>query len=336
MISVIVPVYNTEEYLDQCISSLIQQEYKDLEILLVDDGSTDGSAEILDQWRVRDPRIIVIHCDNNIGVSAARNIGLERSTGDYIAFVDSDDWLEPFMYFEMMKYIEKTGADIAVGGFIRIENNQVIKVVPGIETGTMMTADEALLVCMPQRGAGKYNLYNVDKLFRRTAVEKNEKVILFDTNYSFCEDVLWLTEVILNSKSVVFWQDAGYNYRVNREGNTWTALSQYKDLEKCKSAVETNDKIHEMLSSVKSRAANNQLQRVLYYKRYAFRTASKIGDKDAYKEYRRGYYKQLLEWYGGNKSFIGFKWLIRQVSSDVLFQVKKVLKESLVDNKKAV
>lgn len=92
MISVIVPVYNVEKYLDQCIDSIVNQTYKYLEIILVDDGSTDGSGRLCDIWALKDNRIKVIHQDNK-GPSTARNTGLRVATGEYIAFLDSDDWV---------------------------------------------------------------------------------------------------------------------------------------------------------------------------------------------------------------------------------------------------
>lgn len=96
-ISVIVPVYNAEKYLDRCVESIVAQTYKNLEIILVDDGSTDNSPAICDAWAKKDSRIRVIHKKNG-GVSSARNAGLDACTGDYIGFADADDWMEPDMY----------------------------------------------------------------------------------------------------------------------------------------------------------------------------------------------------------------------------------------------
>lgn len=97
LLSVIIPVYNTEKYLERCISSVVTQSYKNLEIFLVDDGSTDRSSEICDNWAERDSRIHVCHKINE-GPGAARNIGIKMSEGGYITFIDSDDWIEPDMY----------------------------------------------------------------------------------------------------------------------------------------------------------------------------------------------------------------------------------------------
>ena len=92
MISIIIPVYNVEKYLRQCLDSIIEQTYRDLEILLIDDGSTDASGKICDEY-ARDQRVRLFHTENR-GLSAARNRGLEEAHGDYIAFLDSDDWLD--------------------------------------------------------------------------------------------------------------------------------------------------------------------------------------------------------------------------------------------------
>ena len=114
MISVIVPVYNVEPYLRKCLDSVINQTYKDMEILIVDDGSTDGSGDICDEYKT-DKRVRVFHTENR-GLSCARNVGLDNAKGDWIGFVDSDDWIEPEMYELLIKRAEETGADIVECG----------------------------------------------------------------------------------------------------------------------------------------------------------------------------------------------------------------------------
>ena len=114
MISVIVPVYNVKPYLRKCLDSIINQSYRDLEILIIDDGSTDGSGDICDEYR-KDDRIKVFHTENR-GLSAARNLGLDSASGDWIGFVDSDDWIEPDMYEVLIRKGEETGADVVECG----------------------------------------------------------------------------------------------------------------------------------------------------------------------------------------------------------------------------
>lgn len=119
LISVIVPIYNTEKYLEKCLDSIVGQSYRHLEIIIVDDGSSDGSSDICDRYAAMDSRIKVISHGENLGLSAARNSGLDIAAGEYFCFADSDDWLEIDMYQFLMDDILSTGADIAVCGFFR-------------------------------------------------------------------------------------------------------------------------------------------------------------------------------------------------------------------------
>lgn len=121
LISIIVPIFNVENYLAECIESIQKQTYKNLEIILIDDGSTDQSGEICEHYARNDRRIMVIHQKNN-GVVAARKCGLKRARGRYIGFVDGDDYINLDMYERLIQDIENTGADFVHSGFI--ENNK--------------------------------------------------------------------------------------------------------------------------------------------------------------------------------------------------------------------
>ncbi len=112
-ISVIVPVYNTEDYLRQCLDSLSAQTMENIEIIVVDDGSTDRSPKICDEYAEKDPRMIVIHRENG-GLSAARNSGLDIAQGEYVLFVDSDDWVEPDFCKVPLDAARQTGADLVI------------------------------------------------------------------------------------------------------------------------------------------------------------------------------------------------------------------------------
>lgn len=122
-ISVIVPVYNVAQYLPQCVDSILSQDYGDLEVILIDDGSTDPSGEICDQYATRDSRVRVIHQKNG-GAAAAKNAGLRIASGDYLTFADSDDYLEPGAYGFLMKTLLKTDADAVQGSFREIYRNR--------------------------------------------------------------------------------------------------------------------------------------------------------------------------------------------------------------------
>ena len=121
-ISVIVPVYNVAQYLPQCVDSILSQDYADLEVLLIDDGSTDASGEICDQYAAQDSRVRVIHQKNG-GAAAAKNAGLRVASGKYLTFVDSDDYLEPNAYGFLMKTLLETGADAVQGSFREVYRN---------------------------------------------------------------------------------------------------------------------------------------------------------------------------------------------------------------------
>ena len=122
-LSVIIPVYNVSEYLRQCLESVINQTFTDMEIILVNDGSTDNSAEICAEYKQKDPRIIFIQ-QENAGLAAARQAGLEIAKGEYITFVDSDDWLELNMYERMLCAAEKENVDIVFCNTYRNESKK--------------------------------------------------------------------------------------------------------------------------------------------------------------------------------------------------------------------
>ncbi|MBR3242847.1 MAG: glycosyltransferase [Parasporobacterium sp.] len=148
MISVIIPVYNVEKYLNKCIRSVVEQTYKNLEIILVDDGSPDQCGAICDKWAERDERIRVIHKANG-GLSDARNAGLDAATGAYVGFVDSDDYIHPEMYRRLYEKIKEYGADLAICGFERVdeESDKVIGSVNMPVKDLVDKKDAILYVC---------------------------------------------------------------------------------------------------------------------------------------------------------------------------------------------
>ena len=121
-ISVIVPVYNVEQYLERCVDSIINQTYKNLEIILVNDGSTDNSGKLCDELAKRDDRIRVIHKENG-GLSDARNTGIEEAEADLIGFIDSDDYIDENMYELLIDNLRETNADLSMCGHYDVYNN---------------------------------------------------------------------------------------------------------------------------------------------------------------------------------------------------------------------
>ena len=123
LISVIVPVYNVERYLRRCVDSILHQTYRNLEVLLVDDGSTDASGAICDEYAAQEERVTAVHQKNG-GLSAARNAGLERAQGTYLCFVDSDDFLDSRMLETLCRDLQEKDADVAVVGFRMFEREE--------------------------------------------------------------------------------------------------------------------------------------------------------------------------------------------------------------------
>ena len=201
MISVIVPVYGTEMYLSACVDSILNQTVRDLELLLIDDGSPDHSGEICDEYARKDGRVRVFHTENH-GVSAARNLGIREARGEYIGFVDSDDWIEPDMYEVLLKNIEAAGADISVCGtwyeygfLSEAARDRVDSVFIGTE------AISALL-----RNHLKNLVWN--KLYRRTLWNN----IAFPEGHIY-EDVATVYKLVLMSEKVVSTSGCLYHYR---------------------------------------------------------------------------------------------------------------------------
>ncbi len=141
MISIIVPVYNVEPYLRKCLDSVVNQTYRDIAILIVDDGSTDSSSEICDEYKIGS-RIQVFHTENH-GLSVARNYALDRATGNYIAFLDSDDWLEETALERFMTVVQNTNADIVGCEFYQEYKDKTVEL-EGTRTEFTVEGDEVL------------------------------------------------------------------------------------------------------------------------------------------------------------------------------------------------
>ena len=205
MISIIVPVYRVEMYLRQCIKSILDQTYKQFELLLIDDESTDSSGAICDEYAAIDPRIRVCHIPH-AGLSAARNKGIEESRGEWIGFVDSDDWIEPEMYRSLLNAAERSGADIAVCSVAEHTGNGQ-KASP-LKSGTF-TSSEALEMLL----AGSVNNAVWNKLYRRELFA----TIRFPEGRNY-EDIAIQHLLFHKARSITVIGDTAYHYRV-REGS---------------------------------------------------------------------------------------------------------------------
>ena len=206
-VSVIVPVYNAEKYLDQCIESILSQTLKDLELILVDDCSTDNSRSTMLKYK-GDSRVKTILLDKNGGVSAARNIALRASTGEYISFVDSDDFIAIDMYEKMLKY----DADIVSCGIIKCDdNNSILSKIP-YPLKSMATSNEiraALVTAHKSRAI----LFSSRNIFKRSLIIDNG--IAFDEDMRIGEDSIFNMYCYNNAKNISVVDEAFYYYREN-------------------------------------------------------------------------------------------------------------------------
>lgn len=217
LISVIVPIYKVESYLEKCISSICNQSYTNLEIILVNDGSPDRCPEICDTYAKKDARIKVIH-KNNGGLVSARKAGISIAKGDYITYVDGDDWIEPTMYQNMLKAFDNGKPDVVVEGFIHDINGKLIPtrnvIKPGLYTGEKLEAEiySKMLYCGSFFNFGIYPaVWN--KLYRRDLLLDFQMNV--DEHISMGEDVACTYRCFMKADSICVLDSVHYHYRAN-------------------------------------------------------------------------------------------------------------------------
>lgn len=211
LISIIVPVYNMDQYLERCMNSIWQQTYTNLEIILVDDGSTDRSPQMCDEYAARDSRIKVVHKQNG-GLSDARNAGLAIAGGTYIGYVDSDDWIEPDMYECMYRACVEHDAQVATCRYAQVYKDHTVQ--GGNGKVTAFGKEELLRVYIG--GHDDYIIYNSvwSKLFAREIVEG----VKFPVGRN-SEDIMYTTKAFCEAEKGVYIDKCLYNYVLDREGS---------------------------------------------------------------------------------------------------------------------
>ncbi len=229
LITVIVPVYNTEKYLNKCIDSIIVQTYENLEIILVDDGSTDNSGKICDEYAKKDSRIKVIHKENE-GVSVARNTALDAAEGKYIGFVDSDDYIEKTMYEVLYENIVKSQADISVCGFWFVLGNKKKKQHNELTEGEYSSSEAMAQMIDGRLFAG----HLCNKLFKAEYAKRSG----FEQNIYVYEDMLYVWKYLRKCNKLFFTTQPLYYY-IMREGSACHNKFDYRQ----KSALLALDKM---------------------------------------------------------------------------------------------
>lgn len=275
LVSVIIPAYNIEDYIGRCLDSIISQTYKNLEIIVVDDGSSDHTGEILDNYAKKDRRIKVIHKENG-GVSSARNKGIEVAEGDYIGFIDGDDLIETEMYKTLVDLLEEENADISHCGYQMVFPNRVDYY---YNTGKkkIQTTEEGLkdLLSGEMIEPGLVN-----KLYKKELI-KNCRL---DETVKINEDLLMNYQLFKLSQKSVYYDITPYSYMIRSSSATGS-----------NSLITKREDSLRVLNQIKDDCINNNLLPTIY-KRYIYLLMAICRDdlKDRlYMEYQKKQRKKL-------------------------------------------
>ncbi len=213
-ISVIVPIYNSEKFLDKCINSIVNQTYKNIEVILIDDGSKDESKKICKKYVKKDARVRLIECSNS-GVSHARNIGLENSSGDYLFFVDSDDWINLDTLERMILVAKKSNVDVVKCNYYNnyIDNKEQVNEL------NITNCEENLSILDSKKIKELFaNTYILNVVWGELISRKTLKNCRFEDRLIYGEDLLFNFQVLKNTDRVLLMKDSYYHYLINQAG----------------------------------------------------------------------------------------------------------------------
>lgn len=213
VISIIIPVYNVEKYIEECLNSIINQTYKNLEIIVIDDGSTDNSYQVCKHIANKDNRIKLFKKTNS-GVSDTRNYGIKKATGDYISFIDADDYLDLKTYEIVIKNIKNY--DLLTYNYNRKYCNYIEKC--GVSSKQTFTKINAIKKCLNNDNSFSGYLWN--KIFLTSIIKKNK--ITFDSHIAICEDLLFVLEYLKYANKTISLTDYLYNYRMRKSASSKT------------------------------------------------------------------------------------------------------------------
>ena len=272
MVSVIVPIYNAEKYLNECISSILSQSYKDFELILIDDGSTDKSQNICNEFAKKDLRITVVH-QGNSGVSAARNNGLKNAKGEFVAFVDSDDYVEKNWLELLVKAITTEEADIAVCG-MKIDKQERI-------LSKSSEAKENILLDLQKCGL-MYSTFN--KLYRRNLIHSD-----FTDGLKFGEDLLFNLEYFKNIKTIAIVSQALCFYR---KDNPMSATANFRE-DKFKDILYLYKKTHNFCETI----ADSNIRKKMLRKFNALHVWDYLGNLQRLVESKKKSYRENYKYF---------------------------------------
>lgn len=279
-VSVVVPVYNVEKYLKRCLDSIVNQTYKNIEIILINDGSKDNSRDICEEYEKNYENIFLINQDNG-GLSAARNTGLKLINGDAVTFVDSDDWLELDAIEYYVDSMKKYNADIVVTNNIRTKNYQEKIPQPDSIKEDVLTQEEYAKKFF-KIGGNSIEYYAWSKLYKREIMEGVEFPVGL-----FAEDVLGTFRYMKNAQSIVYSNRVTYNYFINDSGLTAKFGDKDFDLEKIWDTIVEESEEYDNKNFLKYAVINR--------KRIDFNLLCRIALADNKKDNLKKYDKKITE-----------------------------------------
>lgn len=267
LISIIIPAYNVDKYIEQCLNSVINQTYKNLEIIVINDGSTDNTQQIIDRFSEIDRRIKIVHKENT-GVSDTRNLGLEMASGEYIGFIDSDDEIKSEMYQTLLSHLINNDADIAHCGFELISKT-CSKVFNGTNKIYIQSQKEALTSLLK---GDIFEPSSCTKLYKKQVLEN----LKFDSKVKFNEDLLFNVEAFLQSQKIVFHDVPLYKYKYNPS----SASRSTQNHEIQKSVLRVTQLLHDQLNGVGIDKVRNQfyVNKLISIYRAVFDNHQKVND----------------------------------------------------------
>lgn len=281
LISIIVPVYNVEEYLDRCVNSIVNQTYQKLEIILVDDGSTDSSGKKCDEWKEKDNRIIVIHKENG-GQASARNKGINISNGELIGFVDSDDYIDLTMYESMLRILVETDSDIVECNMLRFENQEDDCCVSGTGEKLEMDQKESIYDFITE----DHLQCTVPNMLLKREIAKS---VLFEEGKTH-EDILWPYRVYMLSNKVTY-IDLTYYFYYQRSDSTMNRAYSERRFDGLDALEERANIVKNDYPQYYNLATRNYLGSCMYQYQFLCRQPA----NDEYKRYKTILHKRFCD-----------------------------------------
>ena len=249
LISIIIPVYNAEKYLSKCIESLINQSIENIEFIFINDGSIDNSKLIIESYMKKDKRILLINKQNS-GASDCRNIGIEKAKGQYVGFVDSDDWVAPNMFETLYKNIKYNKSDMCIGGYNLLINNSITKIKLNLNKKIYRDKEIINEIAIPMVESNSINESNKNQgfiwnnIYNLNIIRDNN--IKFHTNLKIGEDILFNLNFLKYCTKVSISDSFGYFYRYNQNSQTVSYNKNLKNImdelfKEISSFIENND-----------------------------------------------------------------------------------------------